>query len=133
MKGKGKKTMEKMTKKEMFANIKSLLAGNDEVVAFCDNEIALLEKKAAKAKETAAKKRAEGDELTDVVFAAVSKDNFEPIAEIAARIEGPDVTVAKVTYRLTQLVKSGKIEKTEVSIPGAEGVKARKVMAYRAL
>ena len=125
-------TMEKMTKKEMFNEIKSLLADNDAVVAFCDNEISLLEKKAAKAKETAAKKRAEGDELMEVVFSAVSTEEFEPIAAIAAKIEGPDVTVAKVTYRLTQLAKAGRIEKTDVTIPGGEGVKARKVVAYRA-
>jgi len=124
--------MEKITKKEMFNTIKALLADNDSVVAFCDNEISLLEKKAAKAKEAAAKKRAEGDELTDVVLSAVSTEEFEPIAVIAAKIEGPDVTVAKVTYRLTQLVKAGKVEKTEMTIPGGEGVKARKVMAYKA-
>ncbi len=124
--------MEKITKKEMFNTIKALLADNTAVVNFCDNEISLLEKKAAKAKEAAAKKRAEGDELTDVVFSAVSTEEFEPIAAIAAKIEGPDVTVAKVTYRLTQLVKAGKVEKTEMTIPGSEGVKARKVMAYKA-
>ena len=124
--------MEKMTKKEMFAEIKTLLADRADVVEFCDKEIALLDKKAAKAKETAAKKRAEGDELMEAVFAAVSADKFEPIAEIAARIDGPDVTVAKVTYRLTQLAKAGKIEKTEVTIPGGDGAKARKVVAYKA-
>ena len=125
--------MEKMTKRDQFNTIKSLLADHADIVEFCDNEIALLNKKALKAKEAAAKKRAEGDELTEVVYSAVSADNFESIPEIAARIEGPDVTVAKVTYRLTQLVKAGRVEKTEVTIPGGEGVKARKVMAYKAL
>lgn len=125
--------MEKMTKKEMFTNIKSLLADNADVVEFCDKEIGLLDKKAAKAKEAAAKKRAEGDELMDAVYAAVSTSDFEPIATIAARIDGPDVTVAKVTYRLTQLAKAGKIEKSDMTIAGGEGVKARKVVAYRAL
>ena len=95
------------------------------------SEIALLDKKAAKAKETAAKKRAEGDELTDAVRAALSNEQLEPIADIAARIEGEDVTVSKVTYRLTQLVKNGEAEKGEISIPGGEGVKARKIMGYR--
>ena len=125
--------MEKMTKKEMYNTIKALNADNEDIVAFCDNEISLLEKKAAKAKEAAAKKRAAGDELTDAVYAAVSTENFEPIPEITAKISGPDVTISKVTYRLTQLVKAGKVEKTEVTIPGGEGVKARKVMAYKAI
>lgn len=125
--------MEKVTKKEMFATIKSLCADRADVIEFCDKEIALLDKKAAKAKETAAKKRAEGDELMEVVFDALSDAEFEPIATIASRIEGPDVTVAKVTYRLTQLVKAGRVEKTELVIKGAEGEKTRKVQGYRAI
>ena len=136
--------MEKITKREMFEAIKGLAesgalhmvdfneAISDEAVAeFCANEIALLDKKAVKAKERAAQKRAEGDELTDAVRAAMSTEDFEPIAEIAARIEGEDVTVAKVTYRLTQLVKNGEAEKQELTIPGGEGQKARKVQGYK--
>ena len=136
--------MEKITKREMFEAIKGLAesgalhmqdfneAISDSAVAeFCENEIALLDKKAAKAKERAASKRAEGDELTAVVRQVMSTEEFEPIAEIAARIEGEDVTVAKVTYRLTQLVKNGEAEKQELTIPGGEGVKARKVQGYK--
>ena len=136
--------MEKITKREMFEAIKGLAESgalhmadfnegiSDEAVAdFCANEIALLDKKAVKAKERAAQKRAEGDELTDAVRAAMSTENFEPIAEIAARIEGEDVTVAKVTYRLTQLVKNGEAEKQELTIAGGEGQKARKVQGYK--
>ena len=136
--------MEKITKREMFEAIKGLAesgalhmqdfneAISDSAVAeFCENEIALLDKKAAKAKERAASKRAEGDELTAVVRQVMSTEEFEPIADIAARIEGEDVTVAKVTYRLTQLVKNGEAEKTELTIPGSEGSKARKVQGYK--
>ena len=43
----------KMTKKEMFSMIKGILADNAEVVAFCDNEIALLDKKSASKKAKA--------------------------------------------------------------------------------
>ena len=138
--------MEKITKREMFEAIKGLADSGalhmvefnenitDEAVAeFCANEIALLDKKAAKAKENAARKRAEGDELTDAVRAAMSAEEFEPIAEIAARIEGPDVTVSKVTFRLGQLVKNGEAEKQQITIPASEGQKARKIMAYRIL
>ena len=129
--------MEKITKREMFeAIIEGVEAGSfkydvEDIKAFCENEIALLDKKAAKAKEAAAKKRAEGDELTDAVRAALSADTFEPIADIAARIEGDDVTVAKVTYRLTTLVKNGEAEKQEITITAGEGTKARKVQGYK--
>lgn len=135
MKGLGTK-MEKITKREMYNAIKNAVAtgewefDGDAVVAFCDNEIALLDKKAAKAKETAAKKKAEGDELMDAVQAALGED-FEPISEIAARIEGEDITVSKVTYRLTQLVKNGVAEKQEIAVPAADGGKTRKVMGYK--
>lgn len=105
---------------------------SDIVVAeFCDNEIALLDKKAAKAKETAAKKKAEGDDLTEAVAEALS-DKYETIADIAARIEGDDVSAAKVQYRLNALAKAGRAEKTEVSIPATETTKARRVVAYKA-
>ena len=129
--------MEKMTKREMFEAIIEAAKGAEfkftakDVITFAENEIALLDKKAVKAKERAAQKRAEGDELTDAVRAAMSTEDFEPIAEIAARIDGEDVTVAKVTYRLTQLVKNGEAEKQELTIPGAEGQKARKVQGYK--
>ena len=138
--------MEKMTKRNVYEALinfangghMSYIEGDAEVVvtaevlaAFAENEIALLDKKAIKAKERAATKRAEGDELTGAVRAAMSTEEFEPIADIAARIEGEDVTVAKVTYRLTQLVKNGEAEKQELTIPGSEGQKARKVQGYK--
>ena len=138
--------MEKMTKRNVYealinyANGGAMAYAGDEgdvvvsaeaLAAFAENEISLLDKKAVKAKERAAQKLAEGDELTDAVRSAMSTETFEPIAEIAARIEGEDVTVAKVTYRLTQLVKNGEAEKQELTIPGAEGQKARKVQGYK--
>ena len=129
--------MEKITKREMFEAIIALATGGEmkyeaeAFVNFCENEIALLDKKAAKAKERAATKKAEGDELTEAVRVAMSTEEFEPIADIAARIEGEDVTVAKVQYRLTQLVKNGEAEKEQITVPGGEGQKARKIMAYK--
>lgn len=138
--------MEKITKRNMyealvnFAEEKGLAFDNGEemvtvsledLAAFAQNEIDLLDKKAAKAKERAATKRAEGDELTDAVRAVMSTEEFEPIAEIAARIEGEDVTVGKVQYRLGQLVKNGEAVKEQITIPGGEGQKARKIVAFK--
>ena len=105
----------------------------DQLKAFAEKEITQLDKKAAKAKETAAKKRAEADELQNAVEAALSDTEFEPIAVIAGRIEGEDVTVSKVTYRLTQLVKAGVAEKQEIAVPTGDGDKKRKIMGYRAV
>ena len=102
-----------------------------DAVAFAANEQVLLANKAAKAKAKAAEKKAEGDELRDAVEAVLT-DEFQTIADIAAQVEGEDVTVAKVTYRLGALVKAGKAEKAEVKVSG-EGEKVRKVMGYKAV
>jgi hypothetical protein len=122
--------MEKMTKKEMFEMIKVALADQATVVDFCDKEIAALDRKAAKAKERAAEKKAEGDELTAVIESVLT-DELATIADITAQIEGPDVTVHKVSYRLGQLAKNGKAVKEEVSVGGGDGAKARRVVAYK--
>lgn len=128
--------MEKLTKRSVYeALLKMVETGTleiteDELKTFCENEIALLDKKAEKAKGRAATKRAEGDALTDAIRGALTGE-FESIADIAARIEGDDVTVSKVSYRLTQLAKNGEAVKEQITIPGSEGQKARKVMAYK--
>ena len=131
----------KITKREMFEAIKAgcttgeWTVSDTEVAEFCENEIALLDKKAAKAKERQAEKKAAGDELTDVIKSVMNKEEFEVIADIAAKVAEivEDSTVAKVTYRLGQLVKNGEAENTDVKIPGGEGVKARTIKGYRLL
>lgn len=127
---------QKLTKKDKLTALIAILTGadtdvaTDELVAYCENEIALLDKKAAKAKETAAKKKAESDELTDTV-AGLLTDDLQSIADITAQIDDEDVTTHKVTYRLTQLVKSGVAVKDEITVPGKDGQKSRKIAAYK--
>ncbi|MDD4690481.1 MAG: hypothetical protein PHE51_12170 [Eubacteriales bacterium] len=131
--------MEKTTKRAMYEAIAEAMETGSckfapEVVKeFCMNEIELLDKKAAKAKERAASKASEGDALTDAVMAVMTTDEFQPIATIAANVANEDATVAKCTYRLTQLVKNGLAEKQEITVGGGEGSKARKVQGYRKL
>ena len=112
-----------------FGAITEQKVDNDAVQAYAENEITLLDKKAAKAKAKAAEKKAEADELEIAVQNALT-DEFAPIADIAASIEGDDVTVSKVTYRLTKLVKAGVAEKQEIKV-SADGEKTRKIMGYR--
>ena len=102
----------------------------EDIKAFAENEISLLDKKAAKAKENAAKKKDEGDELYDAVRSALT-DEFATIADIAATIEGEDVTVSKTTYRLNKLVAAGIAEKTDIKVGGEDGKKTRTVKAFR--
>ena len=132
--------MEKSTKREMFEAIKETFETGSckfdaaTVMAFCDKEIASLDAKAAKAKERAAAKKAEADVLMGQVEDALTGE-FQTIADIAAAVAevNADATVSKVTYRLTKLVEAGEAEKTDVTVPGVDGGKARKVKAFRAI
>lgn len=132
--------MEKITKREMFEAIKETFETGSckfdaaTVMAFCDKEIASLDAKAAKAKERAAAKKAETDVLMDQVRDTLTGE-FQTIADIAANVAevNADATVSKVTYRLTKLVEAGEAEKTDVTVPGVDGGKARKVKAFRAI
>ena len=124
---------EKLTDRKIYAAIVDGTFEDldvDTIVAWAEKKIAQLDRKAAKAKETAAAKKAEGDALTDAVLASLTTE-FEPIVEIASRIEGDDVTLSKVSYRLNAAYKAGKIEKGEVVLTGEKG--KRKVVAYRAM
>ena len=101
----------------------------EEVKAFAEKEIALLDKKAAKAKERGAKKKEERDELCDAVLAVLT-DEYATIADVAEAIEGEDVTASKVTYRLNKLVAAGLAEKADIKV-GDE--KKRTVKGYKRL
>ena len=136
---------EKMTKVEMFENIRSYLNGNemscsvDEAVEFIDKQIEQLEAKAAKAKYRAAAKRADGDALRETVFQCVDAKP-KTIDEITADVidiaeDASDITKAKVTARLTQLVKNGSVVKEQTKI-GTRNImtyaRAGKVMTVQA-
>ena len=129
--------MKKMTKRDMYEAIIGVMqtgettVNPDDIVAFCQNELELLDKKALKAKERSAAKRSEGDALQDAVLEALSDEEYRTIADIAASIEGEDVTVSRVTYRLNSLVKVGKAAKSEVVVEAVGGGKKRKVVAYK--
>ena len=121
--------MTKTTKREKFVTIVEILtnAGETDLANCIAHEIELLDNKAAKAKAKAAEKKAETDELTDAV-AAVLTDELTTIADITAKVEGEDVTVDKVTSRLSKLVANGVARKEQITV-GADGAK-RKVIAY---
>ena len=122
-------TEKKITKKENFTEIAAFLTevGKIEWADVINHEIELLDNKAAKAKATAAKKKTEGDALRDAVQAVLT-DEFQTIADITAKVEGEDVSTAKVQYRLNALVGAGIAVKEQVTV--GEGESRRKLMAY---
>lgn len=134
-------TTVKLTKKDYFAKVIDLLNGAldfgfnpdedvDAVIAFCEKEIETLDKRAAKAKETAAAKRAANDELYDAV-AAVLPTEFASIDEITSLVNIPEVTRAKVANRLNKLAAAGVAVKGEIATTGSDG-KSKKVVGYKA-
>lgn len=120
----------KVTKKDWYAQIRAVVEASDNeqkegILGFIDHEVELLEAKAAKAAERAASKKADGDELRNAVQAVLT-DELQTIDAITAQIEGEDITKAKVTARLTQLVKAGVVTKDMVKTEDS-----RKVTAYK--
>ena len=107
----------KLTKKDYFEMLKEIvsesnLENKESLIYFITNQITSIDNKAAKAKERAAEKRAEGDALREAVRLALT-DEYQSVDEITNKIGNEDVTKAKVIARLTQLVKLEEAVKTE--------------------
>ena len=120
----------KVTKKEYYEMLKGVVENSnidikDELIEFIDKQITLINNKAIKAKEKAAEKKANGDELRITVEAALT-DEYQTIAGITEQIDDENVSKAKVTARLTQLVNEGLAVKEE-----ARTEDGKKVMVYR--
>lgn len=117
-----------MTKKEKFEAIGSVFATidhecKDEILEFVQAEIEALDRKAVKAKETSAKKRAEGDALRDTIEGMLGEEALT-VGDILERLDDDTLTSAKVVARMTQLVKAGKATKETVKVDG------RKLVGY---
>ena len=107
---------ERVTKKQWYEIIMDIVKEADiedaeykaEMINFIKKDITALDNKAAKAKEKAAKEKAEGDKLQESVQAVLTT-NFQSIDDIFAQVtdEEGEVTRSKVTARLTKLVKAG--------------------------
>lgn len=122
-------TTKKITKTDNFNALKAIVAqvepeNAEALIAFLDKEIEVIANKAAKAKEKAAEKRAEGDALRTKIESLLT-DEYQTIAAITAAIGDEEVTAAKVTARLTQLVNADLAEKAQVTSG------SRKVMGYK--
>lgn len=107
----------KVTKAMRLAEIKELLADNADIVAFCDKEIALIDSKAAKAKERATAKKDDVDELYDAVVAALSDEPIT-IADMTAKFDDDTISRSKIQYRLVKAVKNGAATKVDVTVDG---------------
>lgn len=128
----------KVTKRDYYEMLKEIVYPTNadcemtveqgELIKFIDKQIALIDSKAEKAKARNAEKKANGDELREVVQNVLT-DEFQTIDAIVAQIEGEEVTKAKVTARLTALVNNGIAEKTDVKDDEGRKLKAYKLVA----
>lgn len=106
----------KMTKKEYFEAIIKVLSEDNytDLINFCQDQIVLLDNKSKKAKEKAVEKKANGDALRQLVQDTLTQE-YQTISEIYSKIENQEqYSKAKVTSRLTQLVKAGLADKTDI-------------------
>ena len=119
----------KMTKVDYFEQLAGIVEASDvenkeDILKFIQGSIETLENRKKAAQERAEKKKNEPDELAEAVKAVLSKE-LQTADDIAAQIEGEDVTKQKVVARLTKMVNSGIVRKDSVKTDDK-----RKVMGY---
>ena len=104
-----------MTKKEMFAEIRKVVADNEEMVAFIDHEVELLNKKANSSRKPT-KTQIENEGFKNEIVEYLTKvDTFKSIKELQAEIPSLDgLTNQRITHLLTDLVKKGTLTKEYV-------------------
>lgn len=130
--------MNKISKRDMYTALIDWANGDAEnfkynlndLIDFAQNEIDILDRKAEKTRERAAKKREAGDELRDIV-AGLLTNELQTISELRAQIDGgDDLSSNKIAVRLTRLVNAGIATKEPITVEDANGHKSRKT-AYR--
>lgn len=104
-------SMKKMTKREMFEQIKANYALTEAEVEFIDHELELLAKKNASGgerKPTATQKANEG--VKDAILEVLADGTAKTVTEIVKTLDG-DFTNQKISALVRQLIADGKVEK----------------------
>lgn len=120
---------QKLTKRDKYEMLQGIVAEHatedtkELLLEFLDKQIESIIAKVEKAKEKAAAKKEEGDALREAVEELLTTD-LQTIDAIVAQIADEEVTKAKVTARLTALVKCGIATKEDVKDDAGKKVKA---------
>ena len=107
----------KYTKADALHEIMDAMADNANVIAYCENELALLESKRVKAKARQDAKRAAGDELQGVVASVLTDAPMtrDDILSAVIEVTGDDtLTTGKIQAKLNNLVKFEQASKCTV-------------------
>ena len=104
-----------MTKREMFAEIRKVVISNEEMVAFIDHEIELLNRKSSSPKKPT-KTQVENDAYkATIVEYLTTVDAPKSIKELQSEIADiAELTNQRITHMLTDLVKAGTLTKEYV-------------------
>ena len=117
----------KITEREIYNSIINGTADQTVLVEFATKKIAQLDKRNASAQKRAAAKRAEGNEITEAVYAVLGTEPMTRGQVVSAM--GTDLSVAKIGARLNQLVASGRISKETIKVADENG-KNKSAVAY---
>lgn len=111
----------KVTKRDLFARMIDVLKetnaeDKDALIELAQKEIDSLAKKAEKSKTY--KRKEKEDVLKTAVLGCLGSDELRTISDITEDLatDYEDVSTAKVTARLTALVKEGLVSKEDVKI-----------------
>ena len=101
-----------MTKKEMFVEIANACADNEEIVAFCEHEIELIENRKARKSSKPSKTQVENEGIKSEILSILEGvDTPVTATEIKDELNA-GYAVQKVSALLSQLVKAEKVVKT---------------------
>lgn len=112
-----------MTKREMFANIATLLADNAEVVEFCNHEVELLDSRKASKKGMTATQKANVEVKAVIANVLAEAEAPMTVTEIIADSRLSGYTNQKVSALLRQMGEAKEVVKT------IEGKKAKFAIA----
>ena len=108
----------KITNRERFVSIMGKLTDEADI-AFIQERIDALDRRAEKTKERAAARKVEGDELREAIYHVLG-DSPRTIPEILAALGDAELTPNKITARLTQLINLEKVGKEKVKTEAGE-------------
>ena len=104
-----------MTKKEMYAEIRKLVADNEELVNFIDHEVELLNRKSGGSRKPT-KTQLENDGFKADILATLAEVDapvtIKGLCEACSSIA--NLSNQRITHMLTDLRKDGKVARTYV-------------------
>ena len=108
-------TTAKFTKRNALETLLALdvVKADSRLVAYCENEIALLDKKKMSKSNAPSKRQKENIEKVvpslKKVLATVDRATASQLAEMVATDTGLEITAPRITAQLTKLKESGKV------------------------